>query len=299
MNQLFMENYTDDVTELGTAMQIGTGMLGIDVVADLRDISADIFNWEWSLGHSGQTAADIVGLVPVIGALKYGDEVGILLKPAIKNGDKLAIAGGGAIKHTDEVTDHIKSVTKGNSKNVNNVSGSGKATIDKADDLAQGAGKSSVVKYGDQYDKIGNKKVLKSNVEYTDSNGYKYLTDNNGRISNVQGNLQLGEGTRNEYAQRTVGGVDRLTADDGGHLIGSQFNGSGQIDNLVPQNSSINRVGGEWYKMEQRWADALKEESSVKVDITPIYESNTVRPSTFKVDYWIDGEKISKEVMNP
>ena len=165
--------------------------------------------------------------------------------------------------------------------------------------LIVGEGKAGVVEYGEQYDKIGNKKVLKSNVEYIDSNGYKYVTDDKGRISNVQGNLQLGEGVRNEYAQRTVGGVDRLPTDDGGHLIGSQFNGSGQIDNLVPQNSSINRAGGEWYKMEKRWADALKEGSSVNVNITPIYEGGSVRPSVFKVDYWIDGEKISKKIINP
>lgn len=80
-------------------------------------------------------------------------------------------------------------------------------------------GSSNAVNYGDQYAKVGNKKVLKSDVEYVDSNGYKYSTDSSGRISNVQGDLKLGEGARNEYAQRTVGGADRLPTDDGGHLV--------------------------------------------------------------------------------
>ena len=153
--------------------------------------------------------------------------------------------------------------------------------------------------YGEQYDKIGNKKILKQNVEYIDGNGYKYTTDDVGRISNAKGELNLGEGTRNPYAQRTVGGADRMPTDDGGHLIGKQFNGSGQIDNLVPQNSGINRSGGEWYKMEQNWAGALKDGSSVKVDISPNYSGGSIRPDNFKVNYWIDGEKFTKLINNP
>lgn len=43
--------------------------------------------------------------------------------------------------------------------------------------------------------------------------------------------------------------INRLPDDDGGHLIGSQFHGPGDIDNLVAQNSQINRSGGEWYNI--------------------------------------------------
>lgn len=68
---------------------------------------------------------------------------------------------------------------------------------------------------------------LRRNVEYVDGNGYKYTTDDIGRINNTSGELNLGQGDRNPYAQRTVGGTDRLTTDDGGHMIASQFNGSG------------------------------------------------------------------------
>lgn len=154
------------------------------------------------------------------------------------------------------------------------------------------------VEYGDQYDKAGNKKILKSNVTYTDENGYTYTTDSDGRIAHVNGELQLGDADRNAYAQRTVGGTDRLTGDDGGHLIASRFNGSGQIDNLVPQSSNINRSGGEWYRMETEWSNALKSGSNVSVDITPIYSNNSVRPDSFSVDYWIDGKLSSKTILN-
>ena len=59
--------------------------------------------------------------------------------------------------------------------------------------------------------------------------------------------------------QVAAGREDRLPDDDGGHLIGTQFHGSGDIDNLIAQNRQINRSGGEWYKMEEIWANALKE----------------------------------------
>lgn len=55
------------------------------------------------------------------------------------------------------------------------------------------------------------------------------------------------ERIRGEYPER----------DDGGHLIGSQFKGSGGIDNLVPMNSQINEAGGSWHELEKEWAEAL------------------------------------------
>jgi len=45
----------------------------VDLPGDIRDISADFKNWEWSWGHVGQTTLDAVGILPVVGVLKYGD----------------------------------------------------------------------------------------------------------------------------------------------------------------------------------------------------------------------------------
>jgi len=78
--QIILGNFTDEVTLAGTAGQIGTGLLGVDLPGDIRDISADLINWKWSWGHAGQTALDAIGFLPVIGVLKYGDEVGTLCK---------------------------------------------------------------------------------------------------------------------------------------------------------------------------------------------------------------------------
>ena len=147
------------------------------------------------------------------------------------------------------------------------------------------------VKYGEHFTKVDRKKVLKPNVCYETVEGYKYKTNDVGAITEVEGTLKLVEGNRNLYAQRIAGGDYRLPDDDGGHLIASQFLGSGELDNLVPMNSQINRSGGKWYNMEQEWANALKEGKEVKVKIEPIYDSDNLRPVSFKVKYNIDGQR--------
>ena len=134
---------------------------------------------------------------------------------------------------------------------------------------------------------------LKPNNSY-ESNGYWYKTDEKGRIIEASGTLRLESAKRNPYAQSNVGGDDRIKGvDDGGHLIGSQFGGSGNIDNLVPMNSKINqnRIGdGRWYKMEKEWADKLNESPPVKVDvqIQVIYEGDSQRPKEFIITYSYD-----------
>ena len=110
---------------------------------------------------------------------------------------------------------------------------------------SKGTGEGPVkVNYGEQYAREKRKKILKPNVEYTSKEGYTYTTDSQGRVASCEGSLQLGDGKRNNYAQRVVGGNDRLDDDDGGHLIATIFKGSGNMDNLVPMNSNLNR--GEW-----------------------------------------------------
>jgi hypothetical protein len=152
------------------------------------------------------------------------------------------------------------------------------------------------VEYGDQYTKVNGKKSLKSNVKYTTTEGYKYVTDDNGRISSVEANLELGKADRNKYAQKTVGGEDRLPKDDGGHLIASIFKGSGELDNLVPMNSTLNR--SEYKILENTWKNALKEGKEVAIKVKPIYEKDSMRPAQFRVDYSINGEKYKAELPN-
>nr|WP_245890245.1 DNA/RNA non-specific endonuclease [Rummeliibacillus pycnus] len=157
------------------------------------------------------------------------------------------------------------------------------------------------VNYGDHFTKgKRGRKELAPNVRYVTQDGYKYTTDELGRIVDVEANnLILQEAERNLGMQRAAGREYRLPDDDGGHLIGSQFHGSGDIDNLVAQNSQINRSGGEWYKMETVWADALKEvpPKKVSVRIEPVYNVESLRPSSFEVFYKIEGKRAVKKVI--
>ena len=77
--QIVLGNYTNDVTALGTAGQIGTGLLGIDLPLDIRDLFYDVNKWEWSWSHTGKTTLDAAGLLPVVGGLKYTDKAATLI----------------------------------------------------------------------------------------------------------------------------------------------------------------------------------------------------------------------------
>ena len=101
-------NFTDEVTVLGVGVQIVLGIFDLDLPCDIRDIIADIKNLaetdrvRWDL--IGMLALDLIGLIPVIGALKYSDEVGTLFK----NAGKVSVVAEGAdgvgavARHADE-----------------------------------------------------------------------------------------------------------------------------------------------------------------------------------------------------
>ncbi|WP_207659749.1 hypothetical protein, partial [Roseburia inulinivorans] len=93
---------------LGVGVQIVLGIFDLDLPCDIRDIIADIKNLaetdrvRWDL--IGMLALDLIGLIPVIGALKYSDEVGTLFK----NAGKVSVVAEGAdgvgavARHADE-----------------------------------------------------------------------------------------------------------------------------------------------------------------------------------------------------
>lgn len=158
------------------------------------------------------------------------------------------------------------------------------------------------VKYGEQYARLRPKK-LKANIEYTTPNGHIYRTDHKGRIKEVYvDNLSLKDGDRNNYAQKTVGGEDRLPDDDGGHLIARMFGGSKDIDNLVAQSKFINRPfkeNGEWNNIEKEWQEFLnsgKEVKNIKMEVK--YSGNSKRPTEFLVEYYVNNKEFVQHVKN-
>ena len=108
-------------------------------------------------------------------------------------------------------------------------------------------------------------------------------------------------GERNGKHQLAAGGEDRAKApstlgDNGGHLIGTQFNGSPLIDNIVAMNGNVNVSA--YKKLEYAWAKALRDKREVIVDIKPVYEGNSIRPVSFNIKYTIDGEKFKSKLKN-
>ena len=82
-------NFTDEVTVLGVGVQIVLGIFDLDLPGDIRDIIADIKNLaetdrvRWNL--IGMLAFDLIGLIPVIGVLKYSDETA----ESVASGEKI------------------------------------------------------------------------------------------------------------------------------------------------------------------------------------------------------------------
>ena len=56
-------------------------------------------------------------------------------------------------------------------------------------------------------------------------------------------------------------------------------------------NSNLNR--GELKALENRWANVLQDDKTIKVKIEPVYEGTDIRPKRFRVSYFIDNKDFS------
>ncbi|WEZ15133.1 T7SS effector LXG polymorphic toxin [Bacillus safensis] len=212
---------------------------------------------------------------------------------------KFQMAGGPKLPYNVFDGENLKNKLLSMAKRLDNNSGYGISKTGRR--LPAPKSPPTVVSYGDHYVRWKRKKVLKPNVVYSTKQGYTYTTDHYGRIVKVEASdLKYGEVKRNQYAQSNSGKPDRLLKDDGGHLIASIFKGSGDIDNLVPMNSQINRSGGKWYEMEQRWLRALRADppKHVKINIEPVYKNDSLRPDSFVVEYNIGKRSVREIILN-
>lgn len=122
-----------------------------------------------------------------------------------------------------------------------------------------------------------------------ESNGYFYQTDAQRRLVEVTGELSLNRASRNTHQQRKAGHSSGIGGDEGGHMIGAQFNGPGDGPlHLVPQGMKLNRgAGSEWADMERTWARELGAGNIVRVNIEIMWPNGGKRPDGFKVTYEI------------
>lgn len=114
--------------------------------------------------------------------------------------------------------------------------------------------------------------------ERNESGEYTYQSNEYGKTA--FGSLDLTDHPqRNSAAQRAAGGVDREPMDDGGHLIGARFRGSGGDENLEAQNRNVNR--SDYKQMENEWAKDMKEDSHVYAHIETYHQEGSERPDVF------------------
>ena len=141
-------------------------------------------------------------------------------------------------------------------------------------------------------------KVPKPNVVYeAGEHRYLYRTDEVGRIDRAYAEdlqLKLHEG-RLPHNSNTP---DKEIGDHAGHIFGDLFGGSPELDNLVSQAKDVNLK--EYRRIERDWADALKSNppKKVEVDIKINYEGSSMRPTSFEVNYKIDGIEYFEEIPN-
>ena len=58
---MLLGNYTDDVNLLGTILQVVSGLIGVDLPLDIRDLFYDVTNFKSTKQHLIQTILDAAG----------------------------------------------------------------------------------------------------------------------------------------------------------------------------------------------------------------------------------------------
>ncbi len=130
-------------------------------------------------------------------------------------------------------------------------------------------------------------------------NGYKYKTDDKGRIISAEGTLRLKKhkGRRRiDVSLGDIGKGDEKQGDHRGHLIGDQFGGPRSIENLIPQDASINTKA--YRNFENELAREVKSGKKVYIKVVPVYNEDTRRPTRIVVTYIIDGVEDTRMFPN-
>lgn len=130
-------------------------------------------------------------------------------------------------------------------------------------------------------------------------NGYLYKTDSEGRISSADGMLQMRSPDYRRNSKDTIDQIGKGSEkpdDERGHLIGHQFGGGDNLENMVPMARELNH--GDYLKMETELADAVKDGADVRLKVEPIYEDDSYRPTEIRATYSIDGDCSVKVFRN-
>ena len=106
---------SEEITLLSASGEIATSLIGIDMAADVRDLSYDITHWGDEDYFALCLATDVVALVPVVGAvkyLKYSDEAAKGARKGAKAARHFLGGTTTATKKINRIIDNSTRITK-------------------------------------------------------------------------------------------------------------------------------------------------------------------------------------------
>lgn len=240
-----------------------------------------------------QLGLDVVGLIPVVGEAADIISAGI----SLARGDY--VGAGLSLLSAIPFVGYAGTAGKATRYGAKMAEASGKVGKEAADRAAKEAADKAAKEAAER--KVREEAAKQTSLKAEDGakirpkkptsltkNGYKYDLDDKGRVLKVGGNLKLNKSqARNQNAQRNAGGKDRLPDVQGGHFIGRRFEGPKDEVNHFAQNGNFNNSS--YRKLENSWERMLKDKKDVRIEITPKYTGDSLRPDTLKVKQWIDG----------
>lgn len=120
-------------------------------------------------------------------------------------------------------------------------------------------------------------------VEGAAGHVFQFETDARGRTVRARTSLRLLDQPRAQTQQREARRAKGGDADDdGGHLIANVFGGPSELINVVPQDWFQNERGA-WRALEREWERLLADGHEVEVQVEPVYEGASGRPSALVV----------------
>ena len=216
---------------------------------------------------------------------------------------KFSFAGLDDFRYADDIGKHTARLYQSTSEGAE-YQRLRRALYSEADEVGRNLGKSQTRNWIDEASEIltdgshMDGKVPKPNVVYeAGEHHYLYRTDEVGRIDRAYAEdlqLKLHE-DRLRHNSKTL---DKEIGDHAGHIFGDLFGGSPELDNVLSQAKDVNLK--EYRRIERKWEAALKSKppKKIEVDVKINYEGSSMRPTSFEVNYKIDGEQFSEKLLN-
>ena len=269
--------------------------LGDNVLSQIKTYGKQLDNLRPSkiLSHSADALSDGLRHADnVLSEAAQNFRLNIGLEPQLADG--ILSSGGGKLSH---LADNLSAFAKnldGSLDDVMELGGKSGSRFGGSNTKHWFEDASEILRDGSHMDG----KVPKPNVVYeAGEHRYLYRTDEVGRIDRAYAEdlqLKLHEG-RLRHNSKTL---DKEIGDHAGHIFGDLFGGSPELDNVISQAKDVNLK--EYRRIERDWEAALKSKppKKVEVDIKINYEGSSMRPTSFEVNYKIDGIRHEEIIKN-